>query len=157
MLTEDRWVEFPFAGKTEEVLGVSAENAAETALIQGKTISVYLDALVKLGTYPELNDDRVRAQVEKEMVNSLKLSLWQDWVFIYHDGRIIDRSFRDPSQIVKVLESDQGRAIKSVMSEVRYEMMLEQERDEAWQEEKEQGASETPNSDDDFDDVPFDD
>ena len=157
MLTEDRWVEFPFAGKTEEVLGVSAENAAETALIQGKAISVYLDELVKLGTYPELNDDRIRAQVEKEMVNSLKLSLWLDWVIIYHDGRIIDRSFRDPSQIVKVLESDQGRAIKSVMSEVRYEMMLEQERDEAWQEEKEQGASETPNSDDDFDDVPFDD
>jgi len=156
-LGEGQRIEFPFAGETERVLGVSAENAAETALFQGKTISVYLNELERLGTYPDLNNDRVRAQVEKEMVNSLKLSLWLDWVIIYHDGRIIDRSFRDPSQIVKVLESDQGRGVKSVMSEVRYEIMLEQERDEAWQEEEEKGASETPNSDDDFDDVPFDD
>ena len=125
-MDEGQRIEFPFAGETERVLGVSAENAAETALIQGKTISVYLAELVKLGTYPELNDDRVCAQVEKEMVNALRLSPWQDWVFLYHDGRIIDRSFRDPSTILKVLEADHNHEIKGVMSEVNYEIMVDQ-------------------------------
>ena len=123
---EGQRIEFPFAGETERVLGVSAENAAETALFQGKTISVYLDELAKLGTYPDLNNDRVRAQVEKEMVNSLRLSLWSDWVFLYHDGRVIDRSFSDPRKILTELEADQGHEIMGVMSEIRYEIMLDQ-------------------------------
>ena len=123
---------FPFAGETEDVLGVSAENAAETALIQGKTISVYLAELVKLGTYPELNDDEVQARVAREMMNALKYSPWQDWMFLYHDGRIIDRSFRDPSTILNVLEADHNHVIKGVISEVRYEVMVDQfdDRDE---------------------------
>ena len=125
-MDEGRRIEFPFAGETERVLGVSAENAAETALIQGKTISVYLDELAGLGTYPELSYEVVRARVEKEMVNALRLSPWQDWVFLYHDGRIIDRSFRDPSDILKVLEADHNHEIKGVMSEVRYEIMIDQ-------------------------------
>jgi len=129
---EGQRIEFPFAGETERVLGVSAENAAETALIQGKTISVYLAELMRLVTYPELNDDEVHARVAKEMMNALKFSLWQDWVFLYHDGRIIDRSFRDPSTILNVLEADRNHEIKGVMSEVNYEIMVDQldDRDE---------------------------
>jgi hypothetical protein len=167
-LSSEQSIEFPFSGETERVLGVSAQQAADTALIQAKTIKTYLSELRKLGTYPELSEPAVLARVERELLNALRLSPWADWVILYHDGRVVSRTFNDVRSIQNVLRNDIKGEISGVMSEVHYEIMCEQEDEGAWQGQADAGpvrltegtemeTDDASISDDEFDDVPFDD
>lgn len=125
-MSKEPFIEFPFAGETERVLGISASQAAELALGQAKTVKTYLSELRKVGAYPELNETAVLARVEKEMLNALRLSPWADWVILYHDGREEGRTFKDPRTIQTLFLKDLDGEIKGVMSEVEYEIMCDQ-------------------------------
>jgi hypothetical protein len=168
-LSSERFIEFPFSGETERVLGVSAAQAAETALMQAKTIKNYLSELRNLGIYPELSKPAVLARVEREMLNALRLSPWPGWVILYHDGRVEDRTFKDARNIQNVLLNDINGEIESVMSEVHYEILCDQIQMEKERQDRpykgpdgafgktEMEPDEDSISDDEFDDVPFDD
>ena len=166
-MSSDPFIEFPFSGETERVLGVSAEQAADTALLQAKTIKTYLSVLRNLGTYPELSKPAVLDRVERELLNALRLSPWSDWVILYHDGRVVSRTFEDTRNIQNVLLNDTNGEISSVISAMHYEILLEQDDDGRQDKastastgmlgETEMEPDEDSISDDEFDDVPFDD
>ena len=117
-------MEFVFTGDTERILGVTPENAVESALMQAKTISEHVEALRNLGTYPELDDPVERVRVKREMRNALQLSIWHDWIIIYADNSTQLHFFERPVEILDLLHHN--RAIRSVIPEVTYETMMDQ-------------------------------
>ncbi len=120
-------MEFPYNGDTERILGVSAINAVETALIQGKTINQYVAELRQLGTYPELESPLERARIKREMRRALYEHVWHEWIIVYHDGKEFVETFNNPLRILDLLERDDG--IKSILPLVTYEIMVDQLRD----------------------------
>lgn len=176
-MTRNAGFYLPFSGETERALGVTAEHAAETALLQAKPIEDYLNQLVNTGYYPALEDRETRVRVVKELRNSLAHTTWPHWVFLYYDGEEIIRGFADARQILDVLRADTRHAIKSVLSYAHYLAMLEQAEDAAWwarsdeararalekvkqaRRDRERQAREDSSSPDEYDDdaIPFDD
>lgn len=115
---------FPEDGTTERTLGVTSTNAVETALMQGKTISEYLDQLRQLGTYPELEDATMRIKIEREMRYALRAHVWRDWIIADQDGREYEMSFKNPLAILEMMTGP--NRIKSAIPLVTYEIMMDQ-------------------------------
>jgi len=116
-------VEPLFSGVTERVLGVTPTNAVETALMQGKTIIAYIEALRSLGTYPELDDVETRVEVKREMRNALRHHVWHDWIVVDVDGSETEETFYYPLKILELLPDP---TIRSVIPTVTYEIMVDQ-------------------------------